>query len=84
MDTSNRNKKLLATVLNKVFCIYNEKDYRKYFIELNFDVEDVTKRYIIHYSNENRYSSNMYYHYYIYLTIVPDLLKEEIPDLLGE
>lgn len=43
MDTSNRNKKLLATVLNKVFYIYNEKDYRKYFIKSNFDVEDVTK-----------------------------------------
>ena len=76
--------KLLAVILNKVFCIYNEKEYRKYFIERNLRIEDLTKRYIIHYSNENRYSSNMYYHYYIYLIIVPDLLKEEIPDLLGE
>lgn len=84
MDTSNRNKKLLATVLNKVFCIYNVKEYRKYFIERNLHIENLTKKYIIHYSNGNKYSSNMYYHYYIYLTIVPDLLKEEIPDLLGE
>ena len=58
MDTFDKNKKLLATILNKVFCIYNQKKYRKYFIESNFDVKDVT--------------------------IVPDLLKEEIPDLLGE
>ena len=84
MDTSDRNKKLLATILNKVFCIYNEKDYRKYFIESNFDIEDMTKRFIVFSDTGNRYSSNMYYHYYIYLTIVPDLLKEEIPDLLGE
>lgn len=84
MDTSNRNKKLLATVLNKVFCIYNEKDYRKYFIESNFDVEDVTKQFIVFSDNENKYSSNMYYHYYIYLIIVPDLIVEEIHDLLGE
>lgn len=84
MDTSNRNKKLLATVLNKVFCIYNEKDYRKYFIESNFDVEDVTRQFIVFSDDINKYSSNMYYHYYIYLSIVPDLMKEEIPDLLGK
>lgn len=84
MDTSNRNKKLLATVLNKVFCIYNEKDYRKYFIESNFDVEDVTRQFIVFSDNTNKYSSNMYYHYYIYLIIVPDLMKEELPDLLEE
>lgn len=84
MDTSNRNKKLLASVLNKVFCIYNEKDYRKYFIELNFDAEDVTRQFIVFSDTGNKYSSNMYYHYYIYLIIVSDLIKEEIPDLLGE
>lgn len=43
MDTFDKNKKLLATILNKVFCIYNQKEYRKYFIESNFDVEDMTK-----------------------------------------
>lgn len=80
MDTS----KLLAIILNRVFNLYNVKEYRKYFIERNLHIENLTKKYIIHYSNENRYNSNMYYHYYIYLTIVPDLLKEEIPDLLGE
>lgn len=80
MDTS----KLLSMILNKVFCLYNVSKYRKYFIERNLHIEDLTKRYIIHYSSKNRYSSNMYYHYYIYLIIVPDLLKEEIPDLLGE
>lgn len=80
MDTS----KLLAIILNRVFTLYNVKEYRKYFIERNLHIENLTKRYIIHYSGENRYSSNMYYHYYIYLIIVSDLLKEEIPDLLGE
>lgn len=84
MDISDKNKRLLAAILNKVFCIYNEKEYRKYFIEFNFDVEDMTKQFIVFSDIGNRYSSNMYYHYYIYLTIVPDLLKEEIPDLLGE
>lgn len=84
MDTSNRNKKLLAIVLNKVFCIYNEKDYRKYFIESNFDVEDVTRQFIVFSDTGNKYSSNMYYHYYIYLIIAPDLLKEEIPNLLED
>lgn len=84
MDISNRNKKLLATILNKVFCIYNEKEYRKYFIQLNLDIEGRTKKFIIYSVDTNKYSSNMYYHYYIYLTIIPDLLKEEIPDLLGE
>lgn len=44
----------------------------------------MTKRFIVFSDTGNRYSSNMYHHYYIYLTIVPDLLKEEIPDLLGE
>lgn len=82
MDTFSQNKKLLATVLNKVFCIYNEKDYRKYFIERNLCIEDLTKRYIIYYKDKDRYSSNMYYHYYIYLSIMPDLTIEEIPDLL--
>lgn len=88
MDTS----KLLAIILNKVFYIYNEKEYRKYFIQLNLDIEGRTKKFIVYsvdinklYSvDTNKYSINMYYHYYIYLTIVPDLLKEEIPDLLGE
>lgn len=80
MDISNRNKKLLATVLNKVFCIYNEKDYRKYFIELNFDVEDVTRQFIVFSDTGNRYSSNMYYHYYIYLSIMPYIV--EVSDLL--
>lgn len=80
MDTS----KLLAVVLNRVFNLYNVKEYRKYFIESNFDVKDVTKQFIVFSDTGNKYSSNMYYHYYIYLTIVPDLLKEEIPDLLGE
>ena len=84
MDTFDKTKKLLATILNKVFCIYNQKKYRKYFIELNFDIEDRTKKFIVYSVDTNKYSSNMYYHYYIYLTIVPDLLKEEIPDLLGE
>lgn len=84
MDTSSRNRRLLSAILNKAFCIYNEKEYRKYFIESNFDVEDVTRQFIVFSDTGNRYSSNMYYHYYIYLTIVPDLLKEEIPDLLGE
>lgn len=80
MDTS----KLLTIILNRVFNLYNVKEYRKYFIERNLHIENLTKRYIIHYSNENRYSSNMYYHYYIYLSIMPDLIKEEILDLLGE
>ena len=80
MDTS----KLLAIILNRVFNLYNVKEYRKYFIERNLHIENLTKRYIIHYSNENRYSSNMYYHYYIYLSIMSDLIKEEILDLLGE
>lgn len=84
MDTSDRNKKLLAAILNKVFCIYNEKEYRKYFIESNFDIEDATRQFIVFSDTGNKYSSNMYYHYYIYLTIVPDLIAEEIPDLLGE
>lgn len=84
MDTFDKTKKLLATILNKVFYIYNQKKYRKYFIELNFDIEDRTKKFIVYSVDTNKYSSNMYYHYYIYLTIVPDLLKEEIPDLLGE
>lgn len=84
MDTFDKNKKLLATILNKVFCIYNQKKYRKYFIESNFDVKDVTRQFIVFSDTGNKYSSNMCYHYYIYLTIVPDLLKEEIPDLLGE
>ena len=84
MDISNRNKKLLATVLNKAFCIYKQKKYRKYFIESNFDVKDETRQFIVFSDTGIKYSSNMYYHYYIYLTIVPDLLKEEIPDLLGE
>lgn len=84
MDTFDKTKKLLATILNKVFYIYNGKEYRKYFIQLNFDIEDRTKKFIVYSVDTNKYSSNMYYHYYIYLTIVPDLLKEEIPDLLGE
>lgn len=84
MDTFNRTRKLLSIILNKVFCIYNEKEYRKYFIESNFDMEDATKKLVVFSDTENRYSSNMYYHYYIYLTIVPDLMIEEIPDLLGE
>ena len=84
MDTSDKNKKLLATILNKVFCIYNEKEYSKYFIQLNLDIEGRTQKFIVYSVDTNKYSSNMYYHYYIYLTIVPDLLKEEIPDLLGE
>ena len=67
MDTS----KLLVVILNKVFNLYNTRKYRKYFIESNLHVEDLTKRYIIHYRSENRYSSNMYYHYYIYLSIMP-------------
>lgn len=28
MDTFDKNKKLLATILNKVFCMYNQKKYR--------------------------------------------------------
>ena len=84
MDISDKNRKLLATVLNKVFCIYNEKEYRKYFIGSNFDVENVTRQFIVFSGTGNRYSSNMYYHYYIYLSIIPDLIKEEVPDLLGE
>ena len=83
MDTSDKNRKLLAVILNKVFCIYNEKEHRKYFIESNFDVEDVTKQFIIFSDTGNKYSSNMYYHYYIYLSIVPDLINI-IPDLLEE
>ena len=83
MDTFDKNRKLLAVILNKVFCIYNEKEYRKYFIESNFDVEDVTKQFIVFSDTGNRYSSNMYYHYYIYLSIVPDLMNI-IPDLLEE
>ena len=67
MDTS----KLLATILNKVFCIYNEKEYRKYFIQLNLDIEDRTKKFIVYSADTNKYSSNMYYHYYIYLSIMP-------------
>lgn len=84
MDTFDKTKKLLATILNKVFCIYNEKKYRKYFIQLNLDIESRTKKFIVYSVDTNKYSSNMYYHYYIYLTIIPDLLKEGIPDLLGE
>ena len=83
MDTSDKNRKLLAVILNKVFCIYNENDYRKYFIESNFDVEDVTKQFIVFSDTGNKYSSNMYYHYYIYLSIVPDLMNI-ISDLLEE
>ena len=82
MDISNRNKKLLAAILNKVFCIYNEKEYRKYFIESNFDVEDMTKQFIVFSDTGNRYSSNMYYHYYIYLSIMPYIV--EVPDLLED
>ena len=78
MDTS----KLLAIILNRVFNLYNVKEYRKYFIERNLHTENLTKRYIIHYSGENRYSSNMYYHYYIYLSIMPYIV--EVPDLLED
>lgn len=84
MDTSDRTKKLLAIILNRVFDLYNIQKYRKYFIGLNFDMEDVTRQFIVFSDNTNKYSSNMYYHYYIYLIIVPDLIKEEIPDLLEE
>lgn len=84
MDTFNRTKKLLAITLNRVFDLYNIQKYRKYFIEYNFDVEDVTRQFIIFSDTGNKYSSNMYYHYYIYISIVPDLIKEEIPDLLEE
>lgn len=34
MDTS----KLLAIILNRVFNLYNVKEYRKYFIEKNLDI----------------------------------------------
>lgn len=71
MDTSNKNKKLLATILNRAFTLYNVHEYRKYFIESNLDMEDITKRYIIFSDDQGRYSSNMYYHYYIYLSIMP-------------
>lgn len=78
MDISNRNKKLLATILNKVFCIYNEKEYRKYFIESNFDVEDVTRQFIVFSDTGNKYNSNMYYHYYIYVLMVKEEVLYEI------
>ena len=74
--------KLLATILNKVFCLYNVSEYRKYFIERNLHIENLTKKYIIHYSDGDRYSSNMYYHYYIYLSIMPYIV--EVPDLLED
>ena len=72
MDTFDKTKKLLTTILNKVFCIYNEKEYRKYFIESNFDVEGRTKQFIVFSDTENKYSSNMYYHYYIFLSVNHD------------
>lgn len=84
MDTSDRNKKLLATILNKVFDIYNIREYRKYFIQLNLDIEGMTKSFIIYSDNKNKYSSNMYYHYYIYLSIMLDAMKEELPNLLDD
>ena len=79
MDTS----KLLSMILNRVFNLYNEKEYRKYFIQLNLDIEGRTKKFIVYSVDTNKYSSNMYYHYYIYLSIVSDLMNI-IPDLLEE
>lgn len=84
MDTSNKTKKLLAIILNRTFDLYNIHKYRKYFINHNLDMEDMTRKHIVFSSGGNKYSSNMYYHYYIYLIIVPDLIVEEIPDLLEE
>lgn len=63
---------------SRIFC------QKKYFIQLNLDIEGRTKKFIVYSVDTNKYSSNMYYHYYIYLTIVLDLLKEEIPDLLED
>lgn len=71
MDISNKDRKLLATILNRVFTLYNAHEYRKYFIDINLDIEDLTKKYIIFSDDQGRYSSNMYYHYYIYLSIMP-------------
>ena len=75
MDTSNKTIKLLSKILNKVFCLYNEKEYRKYFIQLNLDIEGRTKKFIVYSVDTNRYSSNMYYHYYIYLSIMPYIVE---------
>ena len=71
MDISNKDRKLLATILNRVFTLYNVHKYRKYFIDINLDIEDLTKKYIIFSDDQGRYSSNMYYHCYIYLSIMP-------------
>lgn len=78
MDTFDKTKKLLATILNKVFYIYNQKKYRKYFIELNFDIEDRTKKFIVYSVDTNKYNSNMYYHYYIYVLMVKEAVLYEI------
>ena len=72
MDTSDKTIKLLSKILNKVFCLYNVREYRKYFIERNLYIENLIKRYIIYYKDENKYSSNMYYHYYIFLSVNHD------------
>lgn len=71
MDTSNRTKKLLAIILNRTFDLYNIQKYRKYFINYNLDIKDMTRQFIISSDIGNKYSSNMYYHYYIYLSIMP-------------
>lgn len=84
MDTSNRTRKLLTVILNRVFDLYNIQKYRKYFIELNLNIGHLTSKHIIFSDVGNKYSSNMYYHYYIYLIITPDLMKKEMPDLLEE
>lgn len=82
MDTFNKTRRLLATILNRVFTLYNVYEYRKYFIDINFDIEGLTKKYVVFSNGQDKYSSNMYYHYYIYLSIMPYVT--EIPDLLED
>nr|DAV32723.1 MAG TPA: hypothetical protein [Caudoviricetes sp.] len=82
MDTSNRNKKLLATILNKTLDLYSIRKNHKYFTQSNFIIEDVLSKHIIFFDGTNKYSGLIYYHYYICLSIMPDLT--EVPDLLEE
>lgn len=84
MDTSDKIERLLIDILNKVFNLYNTQKYRKYFIELSLDIEDKTSDLIVYSVGTNKYSSKMYYHYYIYLSIMPDAMKEELPNLLDD
>lgn len=70
MDTFDKIEKMLSVIINGVFHIYNTRKYREYIISTNFNIEDIAKKYIVFSDGDYKYSSNMYYHYYIYLSII--------------